>query len=108
MDEDKIHIRGMVQFFSTQFAHSQNHERRFREMDPVFFLEYFMDCFQSNLKQAFSNGSPFLKGLDKSFRKAEITDADSQELSILPASEDIFQALWSFRIHTANLFPEFL
>ena len=55
-------------------------------MDPVFFLEYFMDFFQGNLKQAFSNGSPFLKGLDKSFRKAKITDADSQELSILPAS----------------------
>ena len=76
-------------------------------MNPVFFLEYFMDCFQGNLKQAFSNGSPLLKGLDKNFRKAKIADADSQELSILPASEDIFQFLWSFRIHTANLFPEF-
>ena len=77
-------------------------------MGPVFFLKYFMDCFQGNLKQAFSDGSPFLKGLDKSLKKEKITDADSQELSILPASEDIFQALWSFRIHTANLFPEFL
>ena len=76
-------------------------------MNPVFFLKYFMDCFQGNLKQAFSNRSPFIKSLHKSFRKAKITDTDSQELSILPASEDVFQVLWSFRIHTANLFPEF-